>query len=70
MKTTLSKLILMPVFLLLVSCESMDGSIYTADHPVVTIDRSQVNALINIHISMIGKHRAFDSSDRRSMPRL
>ena len=32
MKTTLSKLILMPVFLLLVSCESMDGSIYTADH--------------------------------------
>ena len=50
MKTTLSKLILMPVFLLLVSCESMDGSIYTADHPVVTIDRSQVNALNCVYL--------------------
>jgi hypothetical protein len=50
MKTTLSKLILMPVFLLLVSCESMDGSIYTTDHPVVTIDRSQVNALNCVYL--------------------
>ena len=50
MKTTLSKLILMPVFLLLVSCESMDGSIYTADHPVVTIDLSQVNALNCVYL--------------------
>ena len=50
MKTTLSKLILIPVFLLLISCESMDGSIYTADHPVVTIDRSQVNALNCVYL--------------------
>tara|TARA_Y100000768_G_scaffold85259_1_gene61001 strand:+ start:1439 stop:1810 length:372 start_codon:yes stop_codon:yes gene_type:complete len=50
MKTTLSKLILIPVFLLLISCESIDGSIYTADHPVVTIDRSQVNALNCVYL--------------------
>ena len=50
MKTTLSKLILIPVFLLLISCESMDGSIKTADHPVVTIDRSQVNTLNCVYL--------------------
>ena len=50
MKMTLSKLILIPVFLLLISCESIDGSISTADHPVVTIDRSQVNALNCVYL--------------------
>ena len=50
MKTTLSKLILIPVFLLLISCESIDGSINTLDHPVVTIDRSQVNTLNCVYL--------------------
>ena len=50
MKTTLSRLILIPVFLLLISCESIDGSIYTADHPVLTIDRSQVNELNCVYL--------------------
>tara|TARA_B100001996_G_scaffold303026_1_gene243728 strand:+ start:74 stop:445 length:372 start_codon:yes stop_codon:yes gene_type:complete len=50
MKMTLSTLILIPVFLLLLSCESIDGSINTADHPVVTIDRSQVNTLNCVYL--------------------
>ena len=31
-------------------CESIDGSIYSTNHPVVTIDRSQANSLNCVYL--------------------
>ncbi|RCL43271.1 MAG: hypothetical protein DBW94_02050 [Gammaproteobacteria bacterium] len=35
---------------ILIGCESIDGSIYSTNHPVVTIDRSQANSLNCVYL--------------------
>ena len=50
MKKSLIIFISITLTSILIGCESIDGSIYSANHPVVTIDRSQASSLNCVYL--------------------
>mgnify|MGYP003328324522 CR=1 FL=1 len=46
----LNKFFILFALVILVACESIDESFYSVDHPVITIDRSQVSYLNCVYL--------------------